>query len=152
MRVGIIGIVVVGLIFLGSSFCLANGGAPVTKEVTEETIGEAIPAKQGVGTTRITGGAIKSPGTATFLSVLCPGLGQIYNDDSLIKVLIMGGIEGLCWGLVGGTDIEALGIFGLAMGRVVSSVDAYYTAVENNRGLSLQVDNEKVVVAVKGEF
>ena len=64
----------------------------------------------------------------------------------------MGGIEGLCWGLVGGTDMEALGIFGLAMGRVVSSVDAYYTAVEKNRGLSLQIDNEKVVVAIKGEF
>ncbi|MBL7170369.1 MAG: hypothetical protein ISS46_00015 [Candidatus Omnitrophica bacterium] len=152
MRVGIIGIVVVGLVFLGSSFCLANGGAPVTKEVTKETVGEATSAKQGVGTTGATGGAIKSPGTATFLSVLCPGLGQIYNDDSLIKVLIMGGIEGLCWGLVGGTDMEALGIFGLAMGRVVSSVDAYYTAVEKNRGLSLQIDNEKVVVAIKGEF
>jgi len=153
MRVGIIGIVVVGLVFLGSSFCLANGGAPVTKEVTKETVGEAIPSlRRGVGTTRTTGGAIKSPGTATFLSVVCPGLGQIYNEDSLIKVLIMGGIEGLCWGLVGGTDMEALGIFGLAMGRVVSSVDAYYTAVEKNRGLSLQIDNEKVVVAVKGEF
>lgn len=147
MRVGIIGIVVVGLVFLGSSFCMANGGGPVTEKVTQAAVGTGVSKAA-----RTTGTAVKSPGTATLLSVLCPGLGQIYNDDSLTKAIIMGGVEGLCWVLIGASDMEGVGYFGLAMGRVVSSVDAYYTAVEKNNGLSLKIDNEKVLLAVKADF
>jgi len=142
VRLTVIGIVVVGLVFLGNSFCLANGGGSVTEEVIKEPV-----VARGTA-----GAALKSPGIATFLSVLCPGLGQIYNEESITKILIMGGVEALSWVLVGPVDMDAVGLFGLAMGRVVSSVDAYYTAVEKNRGLSLKIDNEKVVLAIKGNF
>jgi TM2 domain-containing membrane protein YozV len=163
MRVIVISLVVAGLILSASGFCLANGEAPVTKKAQKAGVSE--PAKEvekrgflGIGRKKeeviVSEEAIadlKSPGVATILSTLVPGLGQVYNDDGL-KALIMGTGEALCWVLIGAADMDGVGIMGLALGRIISPVDAYYSAVEKNESISVKIDNEKVLVAVKKHF
>lgn len=138
MKRVLIGVVVVGLIFLWSGFSFANGAAP--KEVKGESVSQVKPRT----------GELKSPGFATLLSVLVPGLGQVYNND-LAKALVMFGAEGICWIMIG-NDIEELGLFGIGIGRFISGVDAYYGALKKNEGLSLNIDNEKVIIAIKRQF
>lgn len=133
-------LVVVSLVFATSGMCLANGG--VEKETPAlKAVKEAPAAQTGV----------KSPGVAALISALVPGAGQIYNGDGL-KAVIMCGAEVFSWLLVGTDDIEDIGFAGLIIGRVISPVDAYYSALEKNQGLSLRIDNEKVVVALKTNF
>ena len=155
MRIGVIVVVVAGLIFLGSSLCLANGGAPVEEPVEKAGVYEITPKEVEpafVSQTRpTTGDELKSPGLATLLSVICPGLGQVYNGD-INKAVIMGSGEALSWVLIGAADMDGVGIFGLIIGRIISPVDAYYSAVEKNMGFSLKIDNEKVILAVTRQF
>jgi hypothetical protein len=63
----------------------------------------------------------------------------------------MGGVEGLCWLMIS-EDLDSLGIFGMAMGRIISPVEAYYSALNKNQGLALEINKEKVLVAYKTTF
>lgn len=128
-------VVVVALIFLCGGVSFANGKGEVKGTITAPISAKTVPQK--------------SPGTASFLSVLMPGLGQVYNGD-IGKALVMAGIEGLCWVMVG-EELDSIGILGMAVGRLVSGVEAYHSALEKNK-LSLRIDNEKVILAVKRNF
>lgn len=144
MRNVVVGMAFVGLILGMATLAMANGEAakPEIKEpVTVETV--PVPAVSQ-------GAAQRSPGLASFLSVLMPGLGQVYNGD-IGKALIMGGVEGLCWVMIS-EDLDALGLFGMAMGRIISPVEAYYSALNKNKGLALEINKEKVLVAYKAAF
>lgn len=145
MRKVVVGMAVAGLILGMASLVMANGGAakPEIKEPAPRL--EAVP-----GPAVSQGAAQKSPGLASFLSVLMPGLGQVYNGD-IGKALIMGGVEGLCWVMIG-EDLDSLGLFGMAMGRIISPVEAYYSALNKNKGLALEINKEKVLVAYKAAF
>ncbi len=138
MKRVLIGVIVVGLILSWSATSFANGSA------AEESKGESVPS------VKPRTGELKSPGFATLLSVLVPGLGQVYNND-LTKALVMLSAEGICWIMIG-NDIEELGFFGMGIGRFISGVDAYYGALKKNEGLSLTIDREKVLIAVKKQF
>ena len=131
MRIAVISVVVVGLVFLSAGLTLANG------------VGASTPAVSKAA-------ALKSPGLACFLSVLVPGLGQVYNED-LGKAVVMLGAEGLCWVMIG-YDLDPIGVFGLTMGRIISPVEAYYSALNKNKGLALEINRGNVLLAYKTTF
>ena len=139
MRIAVISVVAAGLVFLSAGLSLANGVAK--KEVTQPEV---------VSPTVSEGAALKSPGLACLLSAVVPGLGQVYNGD-LGKALIMGGAEGLCWVMIG-EELDAIGVFGLVMGRIISPVEAYYSALNKNKGLTLEINKENVLLAYKASF
>lgn len=146
MKIAVISVVVAGLVFLSSGLTLANGLAKEGAKPAEEVKPAEVVTPPAVSKAV----ALKSPGLACFLSVLLPGLGQVYNED-LGKALIMGGAEGLCWVMVG-QDLDSIGIFGLVMGRIISPVDAYYSALNKNKGLTLEINKGNVLLAYKANF
>jgi len=69
----------------------------------------------------------RSPGVAAVLSVIIPGVGQIYNSDFL---------RGIFWLIVTpGMWIGTGGLFGWVC-HVISSYTAHRRAKDKNRGLA----------------
>ena len=140
MRIAVISLVVAGLVVLSAGLSLANGLAK-----------EEVKQPEVVSTPTVSQGAVlKSPGVACLLSAVVPGLGQVYNGD-LGKALIMGGAEGLCWVMIG-EDLDPIGVFGLILGRIISPVEAYYSALNKNKGLTLEINKGNVLLAYKTTF
>jgi TM2 domain-containing membrane protein YozV len=91
----------------------------------------------------------KSPGAALVLSLIFPGLGNIYADHWMgavvTWVLIIGGVSIAMWGIEhtdlepGGSDNGGAIVLGFLValgGGVYSVVDAYQSAKEYNRELA----------------